>query len=352
MAQCKQSGRRSLVHAAVASVMTVLPVSTAALLAASQTASLTAPQAPADATPTQANVMFGMYSGLALLMDVYLPSASNGRGVLLIPGSGWRAPLDPGAAPLKNDTATMQATIGRLRESGYAVFVINHRSAPRFHHPEALADVRRAVRFIRYHAADYRIDATKLSGIGFSSGAHLVMLLAVQPDEAGPTSASGWASAASSAPAPASAPARGKSDPLASGSTRLQCVVAGAAPVDLTHPGSPTAAQLLSDYLGVPVAPEVAPDSEAMKRLTEASPITYATADDPPTLFVHGVKDPLVPIATVRAMAARLTALGVRTQVLDVPAGSHWPLDKSGTPDLAAATVSWLDSCFATPASR
>jgi acetyl esterase/lipase len=362
MAQCKHYGWRGMTTSALLlTALTLARVSHVNADIAVADARQPAAGAQADGAPTQANVIYGMYSGLALLMDVYLPSSSsNGRGVLLIPGSAWRAPLELSAKPLKSDTATVQSTIARLRESGYAVFVINHRSAPRFHHPEALEDVRRAVRFIRHHAADYRIDAAKLSGLGFSSGAHLVMLLATQPDEAAPastsasTSASASASASGAASASASAPAagRGKPDPLAIGSTRLQCVVAGAAPVDLTHPGSPTAAQLLTDYIGAPVTPEVAPESDTMKRLAEASPITYATADDPPTLFVHGVKDPLVPIDTVRAMAARLTALGVRTQLLDVPAGSHWPLDKGGSPDLAATAVSWFDSCFTAPASR
>jgi hypothetical protein len=31
-----------------------------------------------------------MYSGLALLMDVYYPEKPNGYGVIFISGSGWR----------------------------------------------------------------------------------------------------------------------------------------------------------------------------------------------------------------------------------------------------------------------
>ncbi len=34
------------------------------------------------------NIVYGMYSGLALLMDVHHPETPNGYGVVLIPGSG------------------------------------------------------------------------------------------------------------------------------------------------------------------------------------------------------------------------------------------------------------------------
>ena len=38
----------------------------------------------------QSNVVYGMYSGLALLMDVYQLDHSNGYGIVMIPGGGWR----------------------------------------------------------------------------------------------------------------------------------------------------------------------------------------------------------------------------------------------------------------------
>ena len=48
-----------------------------------------------EAAPTQVerNVVFGMYSGLALLMDVYRPAQPNGAGIIAIQGSGWYTPM-------------------------------------------------------------------------------------------------------------------------------------------------------------------------------------------------------------------------------------------------------------------
>lgn len=37
------------------------------------------------------NVVYGMYSGLALLMDVHHPDRPNGLGIIVVPGSGFHA---------------------------------------------------------------------------------------------------------------------------------------------------------------------------------------------------------------------------------------------------------------------
>ena len=49
----------------------------------------------------ETNVVYGMYSGTALLLDVHYPEQPNGFGIVFIPGSGWNAPLGYSAAPLE-----------------------------------------------------------------------------------------------------------------------------------------------------------------------------------------------------------------------------------------------------------
>ena len=51
--------------------------------------------------PMQSNIIYGMYSGLALLMDVHTGETSNRRGIIFISGSGWRRPTNYNAPPLK-----------------------------------------------------------------------------------------------------------------------------------------------------------------------------------------------------------------------------------------------------------
>jgi acetyl esterase/lipase len=94
-----------------------------------------------------------MYSGLALLMDVYFPSKSNGHAVVCIPGSGWNMPIGYDSAPLKQRIVGV-SNWRSLTDAGYTLFVINHRATSRFQYPAPVEDAPRAVRFIRAIAAD------------------------------------------------------------------------------------------------------------------------------------------------------------------------------------------------------
>src|SRR6185312_7577782 len=56
------------------------------------------------------------------------------------------------------------------------VFAVVHGSQPRYTIPDILTDMNRAVRFIRFHAQDYRIDPDRLGIFGGSAGGHLSMM--------------------------------------------------------------------------------------------------------------------------------------------------------------------------------
>src|SRR5579863_9841548 len=49
-----------------------------------------------------------------------------------------------------------------LNARGVAAFVLRYRLGPRYHHPIELGDAQRALRFVRYHAADYGVATDKL----------------------------------------------------------------------------------------------------------------------------------------------------------------------------------------------
>ena len=51
-----------------------------------------APAVMSAQTRIERNVIYGMYSGLALLMDVHRPDTPNGLGIIYVYGSGWQAP--------------------------------------------------------------------------------------------------------------------------------------------------------------------------------------------------------------------------------------------------------------------
>src|SRR5439155_18561708 len=75
------------------------------------------------------NVVYGMYSGLALLMDIYYAERPKGYGVVFIMGSGWHMPLAYSGRALK-DAAANNNFLKTLTEAGYTVFTINHPAAP------------------------------------------------------------------------------------------------------------------------------------------------------------------------------------------------------------------------------
>src|SRR5262245_24261592 len=155
------------------------------------------------AQPSESNIVFGAYSGLALLMDVYKPASPNGYGIVVVPGSGWHTGL-PYNANLLKQSREFSAYIQRLTAAGYAAFVVTHRAAPRFHFPDAVEDVQRAVRYVRHHAADYGIAKDRIGALGGSSGGHLVSMLGTLD---------GKGDAASQ-------------DPVEQQSSKVQCVVA------------------------------------------------------------------------------------------------------------------------------
>jgi dipeptidyl aminopeptidase/acylaminoacyl peptidase len=55
----------------------------------------------------------------------------------------------------------------------------------------------------------------------------------------------------------------------------------------------------------------------------EASPVTYASADDPPFLVVHGTDDPIVPLQRAELLQAALRQAGVSARLLEIQGAGH-----------------------------
>lgn len=269
------------------------------------------------------NVVYAMHSGLALLLDVYQPAQSKGLGIVYINGSGWHAPLAQSAQPLK-ETPLGMAYVHALCAAGYTVFAINHRAAPRFHHPAAIEDARRAVRFIRHHAQDYGIQAERVGACGGSSGGHLACLLGLQAAPGLPED----------------------EDPVNRHSGQVQCVVARAAPVDLRRLASGAAGSIVSSYLGMPYRGE-AQGGYAQEQTTyrEASPLQHVSAAAPPLLLIHGDADDLVPFEQSSLLHSALRSRGLVSELMTIPGGGHGP-DFPGAvnpPDYLGAATRWFD---------
>ncbi len=116
------------------------------------------------------DVVYGHKDGMALTFDVFRPSNAHGGAVLYMVSGGWVSRWGP-----------PQRLAGRsfsgLLETGLTVIAVRHGSAPRYKVPEAEADVRRALRYVRLHAADLGVDAHRLGVFGGSAGGHLSLML-------------------------------------------------------------------------------------------------------------------------------------------------------------------------------
>jgi len=280
------------------------------------------------------NIVYGMYSGLGLLMDVYRPAQPNGIGIVAIQGSGYYSPMRYDAPQLK---ASVRNVTKRFAEAGYTVFAINHRQAPRFRYPAPVEDAQRAVRFVRFHASDYGIASDRIGAWGASSGGHLVELLGTMDGKGDPSD----------------------SDPVNRLSAKVQAVVALFTPSDLISMFSTTASlgtgaitSLMGfSYQDPAFGPPgfVRPDEVENRQYREASPITYVTADDAPMLLIHGDEDIVVPIKQSEIMESALRQAGVTVKFIRVPGGKHGPnfLFPAGDPrfpDHMGEAVRWFDA--------
>ena len=263
------------------------------------------------------NVVYGMYSGLALLMDVYYPENPNGIGLIHISGSGWSRSLSLDASML-NHQRHVEMECAALVAAGYTIFSINHRATPRFHYPAAVEDAQRAVRFIRFYAGKYGINPNRIGAIGGSSGGHLVSMLGVLDGKGDPESES----------------------PINKVSAKVQCVVARAAPTTFMD------GKVGSHFINVRINERTNPQSIKYKIAQEASPVTHVTPDDPPFLLIHGEEDEVVPISMSEMLRDSLRVADVAVRLIRVKGAGHGPgfggaIDP---PDFDRERVHWFDA--------
>lgn len=119
--------------------------------------------------------------GRRMTLDVYRRAGrrrgdeSTGRPVLLyVHGGGW---------VIGNKRQQGLLTVNHLAARGWVCFSINYRLSPRATFPEHIIDVKRALCWVKEHAADYGGDPDFVVICGGSAGAHLAALTALTPGD-------------------------------------------------------------------------------------------------------------------------------------------------------------------------
>ncbi|HTM47886.1 MAG TPA: alpha/beta hydrolase [Bryobacteraceae bacterium] len=251
----------------------------------------------------RSDIEFGRAGDLSLTLDAYVPEGSGPfPAVIVVHGGGWR----------NGDKQTyVKPLFDPLTQAGFAWFTINYRLAPKYHFPAPVDDVITAIRWVQSHAAEYKVDVNRIAITGESAGGHLVSFVGARDG------------------------AR----------LKLRAVVPFYAPNDLeamiTGPdktkGADPAIRALLDF--------TEPDAAAVRRMKEASPVTYVKKGMPPFLLIHGAGDATVPFHQATLMCDKMKQAGSSCEIFAVEGGPHGVINWEKNPAMQAyksKMVEWL----------
>lgn len=282
------------------------------------------------------DVIYGRKLGVALTMDVFTPKkGANGAALAVMVSGGWVS----NPASIDTDFVFLDYLTEPVKR-GFTVFTVCHGSQPLFTIPDAITDVNRAIRYIRCHARDYRIDPRRIGVTGASAGGHLSLMLGVASDGGDPHA----------------------TDAVERTSSRVQAVACFVPPTDFLNYGAKGVNAFAADgvlaNLKIRPAIDVREYDKSTKRLERLnaqemeaicrriSPIEHVSGDDPPTLIIHGEVDRLVPVQQAEAMVAQLKKAGVPAKLIVKKGADHiW----GGMSKDMVTIVDWFDKYLKKP---
>lgn len=276
---------------------------------------------------SQEEIIYGRKDGMALTMVKLSPEKSNGKAIINIVSGNFISSMGKLPLYVKNSTVYL--------ERGYSVFVVVHGSQPRYTIPEAFADVRRAIRFVRFNSTKFKIDANKIGVTGASAGGNLALLVGLSDDNIDFT----------------------KVDSVDEVSSRVEAVVSFFPPTDFINYGKPNPENKINEdflrFANVAAAFDfktwdnkkkifvsITDSYERIKIANEISPVNYVTSDDPPVLLIHGNKDMLVPLQQSTILLEKLKAAKVTSELIIRDGKGHGWVDNEN--DLIKC-ADWFD---------
>jgi acetyl esterase/lipase len=246
------------------------------------------------------------------IVDVYVPPTPGPHPLILyIHGGGWTS----GHTRHSGAFADFPAVLASLASEGFTVASLEYRLSGEARFPAQLQDANAALRFLRAHAEQYRVDPKRAGVWGGSAGGHLAALTAVTCRNTTLDPAAGSDGCVQAAVtwygvfdfAPMAAAARGRDD---AAGRLLGCE--GACPED---------------------------------RIRAVSPVTYIGAGAPPFLLIHGEQDKTVPVEQSHLAEAALKKAGVPVASIYIPGVDHSFIGK--TPEATrAASLTAINATF------
>ena len=211
--------------------------------------------------------------------------------ILFVQGSSWTTPNIGYEIPM----------LSHFAEEGIAVATVSHRSAKEGHpFPAFLLDVKCAIRFLRFHAADYAIDPDRIAAFGTSSGGNTVCLLGLTGDDP-----------------------QLKTAEYADQSDAVCGVAACFAPTDLPAlfdylKNAPNIQAAMAGYFG----PDPSRWQEVMERYSPVYRVERSK-EYPPFLLLHGTGDPVVPYQQMEALYKKLKEADADVSACYVDGAEH-----------------------------
>jgi acetyl esterase/lipase len=243
------------------------------------------------------DVIYGRKDGMALTLDVFQPTHSNGYGVIFLVSGGWFSSHDtPNMVTVNPDS------IRYFLEDGYTVFAVVHGSQPRFTILEMVQDLQRAVRFIRHNANLFRVNGNKLGITGSSSGGQLALMIATQGQKGISTS----------------------DDPVDRESSEVQAAAVFFPPTDFLNWGAPGVDAVgMNTMAGLKAAFGPRSDTAAERQIygKQISPVYFITSNLPPVVIIHGDADLTVPIQQSKLFLEKAREAGAPIPLLVIRHG-------------------------------
>ena len=247
---------------------------------------------------------------MAMSMLMLTPKGEkNNRAIISVVSGGWYSLEEWIPYYTKNAETFLQR--------GFIVFLVIPSGRPVFTIPDGISDVKRSVRFIRYHAAEYNIDPNHIGITGTSSGGQLSLAVATDNDIFDESS----------------------KDPVNKVSSRVQAVACFYPPSDFLHWASlevdPNNKFVLdqADVYSAFEFKEWDPKHKNFVLVTdqhkivgiykEISPIYQISSDDPPILIAHGTADVVVPFTQSEKFIEKLKQANVTCDLLIKKGGGH-----------------------------
>jgi acetyl esterase/lipase len=273
--------------------------------------------APSRDIVLKRDVVFRTVDGVEVKLDLAVPVGPGPYPLILcVHGGAWHV----------GDKSKFTPMIENMARHNYVAASINYRLAPKVKFPAPLEDTRAALKFLKQHAANYKIDITRIGGTGESAGSHLAMLMAFEDAKEDGD--------------------RRDIPPLKD--MRLQAIVNYYGPVDLSR----WDVAPLVDFMWQKQFHE-SMESTMLKfiggadrndvKVKNASPITYVNKDCPPVLTFHGTLDPVVPFHQAELLHEALKKAGVPETLVAIPNGLHGGWTKEAKHEADEQALAFFD---------